>query len=84
LLKEINEYSRAELGAVDFSYRAVCCHVLLKKPSNRDFLCLVDQRESGQDVLFRVDESGGHLHISDCLPNIIKEQLSTKIKTPEM
>jgi hypothetical protein len=84
LLKENNEYDPAELGSVDFSYRAVCCHVLIKKPSNRDFLCLVDQRESGQDVIFRVDESGGRLHISDYLPTIIKEQLSTKIATPEM
>jgi hypothetical protein len=32
----------------------------------------------------RVDESGGDLHISDYLPSIIKEQLSTKITTPEM
>jgi hypothetical protein len=76
LLKEINDYNLAELGSVDFSYRAVCCHVLIKKQSNRGFLCLVDQRESGQDVLFRVDESGGHLDISDYLPSIIKEQLS--------
>ena len=44
LLKEINEYDLAELGSVDFSYRAVCCNVLLKKPSNR-VLCLVDSRK---------------------------------------
>jgi hypothetical protein len=76
LLKEIDEYNLAELGSVDFSYRAVCCHVSLKKPPNR-VLFLIDQRESGQDVLFRVDESGGQLHISDYLPNIIKMQLSS-------
>ena len=38
LLKEINDYDLEQLGPVDFSYRAVCCHVLIKKQSNRDSL----------------------------------------------
>jgi len=78
LLKGINEYDVAELGHVDFTYRAVCCHVLINKPSNRDCMFLVDQRESGQDVIFQVDQGSGHLHISNYLPNIIKMELSSR------
>jgi hypothetical protein len=78
LLKEINEYNLAELGTVDFSYRAVCCHVLINKISNRDCMFLVDQRESGQDVILHIDQSSGQLHISDYLPGIIKMELSTR------
>ena len=31
VLKSIEDYDRSELGEVDFSYRAVCCHVLIEK-----------------------------------------------------
>ncbi len=76
LLKGVDEYDLAELGPIDFSYRAVCCHVLINKTSNRDFLCLVDQRASGQDVIFQIDRSGGQLHITNYLPDIIRMELS--------
>lgn len=73
LLKDVEDYDLEQLGPVDFSYRAVCCHVLIEKQSNRDLLVLVDQRASEQAVFFRVDGSDGELVISDYLPSIIRE-----------
>jgi hypothetical protein len=75
LLNDIADYNLADLGSVDFSYRAVCCHVLIEKAAGRDLLLVVDQREARQDVLFTLDGSRGELHISDYLPSIIREQL---------
>jgi hypothetical protein len=71
LLKEIHDYDPAELGSVDFSYRALCCHVRLKKPSNR-VMFFIEERESGQDALLRLDVPG-ELHISKHLKDKIKD-----------
>ncbi|HMA75440.1 MAG TPA: hypothetical protein VKP67_28730 [Xanthobacteraceae bacterium] len=76
LLKEIGDYDLTELEPVDFSYRAVCCHVLIEKPFDRDLLLCIDQRHAAQDILFQVDDSEGHLLLSDYLPSIIREQLT--------
>jgi hypothetical protein len=46
LLKGVEDYDLEELGPVDFSYRAVCCDVLIEKQSNRDLLVLADQGPS--------------------------------------
>jgi hypothetical protein len=74
LLKDISDYNLDDLQ-VDFSYRAVCCHVEIQKASNRDILFLIDQREGGQDFFFRMDDAGVEWHVSDYLPGIIREQL---------
>jgi hypothetical protein len=78
LIKNIDEYDLTELGEVDFSYRAVCCHVLIEKGSNRDLELIVDQRQSAQDVLFRVNQSEGQLQLTDYLPSMIKERLNLR------
>jgi hypothetical protein len=44
-------------------------------------LFLVDQRESGQGVISQMHESGGRLHVSNYLPDIIKTQLSRQEAT---
>ncbi len=75
LLKRIEDYDCSELGEVDFSYRAVCCHVLIEKESDRDLELIVDQRQSGQDLIFRVIQSKGQLQLTDYLPTMIKERL---------
>jgi hypothetical protein len=78
VLKSIEDYDRSELGEVDFSYRAVCCHVLIEKESNRDLELIVDQRQSSQDLIFRVIQSKGQLQLTDYLPNMIKERLKLR------
>lgn len=75
LLKDIGDYNLADLKPVDFSYRSVCCHVLIEKSEGQDTLLLIDQREGEQAILFTVDESGGRLHLTEYLPCIIREQL---------
>jgi hypothetical protein len=77
LLKEINEYDLAELGSVDFSYRALCCHVRLNKPSNR-VMFFIEERESGQDALLRLDVPG-ELHISKHLKDKIKDAVEHQV-----
>ena len=76
LLKRVEDYDLAQLGVVDFSYRAVCCHVLVEKPNTRDALFLIDQRAAEQAVWFEVNGSEAELRLSDYLPNLIREQLS--------
>lgn len=76
LLKRVEDYDPAQLGAIDFSYRAVCCHVLIEKPHNSDVLFLIDQRAAEQALWFEVNGSEADLRFSDYLPNIIREQLS--------
>ena len=76
LLKNIEEYDIAELGEIDFSYRAVCCHVLIEKTDGRDLLFIADQRQARQDIIFSVDQAGGPLQLTEYLPNIIRERLT--------
>jgi hypothetical protein len=75
LLKSIDEYDVADLGKIDFSYRAVCCHVLIEKTDNRDLQLLVDQREARQELIFSVDQARGQLQLSEYLPNMIRERV---------
>jgi hypothetical protein len=74
LLKEINEY---DLAGVDFSYRALCCHVRLNKPSNR-VMFFIEERESGEDALLRLDVPG-ELHISKHLKDKIKDAVEHQV-----
>ena len=75
LLKRLEDYDCSELGEVDFSYRAVCRHVLIEKELNHDLELIVDQRQSSQDPIFRVIQSKGQLQLTDYLPTMIKERL---------
>lgn len=45
------------IGRADFSYRAICCHIVIEKSDNRDVLFSVEQREHQRDFEFELDAS---------------------------
>jgi hypothetical protein len=71
LLRQIRDYDLREYGKADFSYRAICCHILIEKNDNRDLLFFVEQRGHERDLEFELDASSGRLHISPRLTNAI-------------
>lgn len=49
-LKDIGDYNTSELEQIDFSYRAVCCHVFIEKSSGYDLELVIDQRKGGARI----------------------------------
>jgi hypothetical protein len=74
LLKQADDYDLSELGTIDFSYRAICCHVLIEKARGQDILLFVEQREHQRDLAFEFEGPSGRLHISSDLTKTIIEQ----------
>lgn len=74
LLKQMSDYDLTEYGKADFSYRAICCHIVIDKGDNRDLLFFVEQREHGRNFEFELDASSGRLHISSNLINAIIDE----------
>jgi hypothetical protein len=64
----------SELGPIDFSYRAICCHVFIEKSENRDVLFFIEQRAHEQNVAFELDGPSGRLHISSDIIEAISEE----------
>lgn len=77
LLKQTSDYDLTEYGKADFSYRAICCHIVIDKGDNRDVLFFVEQREHRRDFEFELDASSGLLHISSNLINAIIDEAYT-------
>jgi hypothetical protein len=77
LLKQIGDYDLTEYGNADFSYRAICCHIVIEKSDNRDLLFFVEQHEHQRDFEFELDASSGRLHISSNLTNAIIDEAHT-------
>jgi hypothetical protein len=78
LLKQIGDYDLTEFGRSDFSYRAICCHILIEKGDNRDILLFIEQREHQRDFEFELDASSGRLEISPNLTNAIIDEVHTR------
>jgi hypothetical protein len=79
LLKQISDYNLDELGTLDFSYRAICCHILVEKSGNRDVLFFIDQRESEPNFEFEFElgASSARLRISSNLTDAIINETRT-------
>jgi len=78
VLKKAGDYDLKELGAIDFSYRAICCHVLIEKVDSRDILFFVEQCEHERDLAFQLDSTSGRLNISSKLTKTIIEEAQTR------
>jgi len=78
LLKQVSDYNLTEFGKADFSYRAICCHVLIEKSDNSDLLFFIEQREHQRDFEFELDASSGRLEISSNLINAIIDEVRTR------
>ena len=75
LLRQVSDYNLTELGEVDFSYRAICCHVAIEKSNGQDILFFVEQREHQRDFEFEFDASSVRLHISSNLTSAILDEV---------
>jgi hypothetical protein len=78
LLKQVADYNLSEFGTADFSYRAICCHVLVEKSDNRDVLFFIEQRKSEPDFEVEVSESYVRLCISSRLTDAIIHEAHTR------
>ena len=75
MLKNAGEYDLNEVGQIDFSYRAICCHIIIEKPDNKtDLAIYIEQRNPDRKVLFSLDEASGRLTIAGELTDSIIEQ----------
>jgi hypothetical protein len=79
LLKQVDDYDLNELGSVDFSYRAICCHIFIEKSENRDLVFFVEQRESHAPS-FEVELGASYvrLNISPNLTDAIIDETRTQ------
>jgi hypothetical protein len=79
LLKEIGDYDLNELGSVDFSYRAICCHVIIQKVNGRDLLVYVEQPQEAGDVALELGSPSGRLYISSGIRERIIEYYTRQV-----
>ena len=79
LLKEASDYDLTELEPVDFSYRAICCHVLVQKKHGQDILFFVEQRADHLDAALVLDDANSRLHISASIIEAIKVEHSKSV-----
>jgi len=78
LLKQVGDYDINEFAGTDFSYRAICCHIITEKSDNRDLILFVEQREHLRHFTFELEASSGRLHISSNLTNAIIDEARTR------
>jgi len=76
LLRDVKNYDLAELGAVDFSYKALCCHVSIQRPGSRDVMHIIKPPRPGAilELEFQDNNSSGRLHIPGELSRMVIEE----------
>ncbi len=67
LLMNVSDYDERELDPVDFTYRAICCHVLLERPENRDLILYIEQSERDRHMALEIDSSSAVLRSLPCI-----------------
>jgi len=84
LLKDAKDYNLDELGSVDFSHKALCCHVSIEKPDGRAVMQLILPSNPGQTVEleFYGKDSSGRMHIPAELSKIILEEARARLSRP--
>ena len=82
LLGNVDEYDLNELGEVDFSYRAICCHVLIETALGRDIMLFIDQREHQPFVALEVGKQSGRLEVSGELSKLLIEEARARSAQP--
>jgi len=80
LLKDAKEYDLKELGSVDFSYKALCCHVSIQRPGGRDVMHLIEppKPDAILELEFHGSDSSGRLHIPEELSKMVIEKARTR------
>jgi len=71
LTKRVCDYNLNEFGSPDFSYRAICCHILVQKDDNRDLVLFVEQLEHQPNFEVEVSAPFVRLNISPDLTSAI-------------
>jgi hypothetical protein len=71
LMKQVCDYNMNEFGTPDFSYRAICCHILIEKNENRDLVLFVEQSEHQPNFEVELSASFVRLNISSDLTRAI-------------
>ena len=79
LLRRAEDYDLAALGPVDFSYKALCCHVAIEKANSRDLMIFVEHRAPAREVALQFDGSSDRLEISGDLQRDIIQEVSASI-----
>jgi hypothetical protein len=69
LLKQSHDYQLDEFRKIDFSYRAIVCHVQIERASGRAYMMYID----GDDRLLRFDADRRQLHIEGQLSRTLIE-----------
>jgi TPR repeat protein len=77
-MKWIRKAAERDFQYAQFSYRAICCHIIIEKSDNRDLILFVEQREHPRHFTFELEASSGRLHISSNLTNAIIDEARTR------
>jgi len=74
LLSEVKDYDLNEVGTVDFSYKALCCHVLIDRPDGRDIMHIVQPPRQGAMIELEFNGRSGRLHVPGSIAKAIIEE----------
>jgi hypothetical protein len=79
LLKSASDYDLDELGVVDFSYRALCCHISIARADGSDTMHIIQPGRSNEllELEFNADSSG-RLHIPGEISKTIIEEAKAR------
>ena len=82
ILKEVNDYSLSELEEIGFSYRVLCCHVLVETTDSSGRFIYMEQMGDQPQVLLEARIGApGRLQVSGELSAKIIEEVGKKIRT---